>query len=294
MVELRLAPEFGAALCAALSDGNGALPVLEVPRTERQLAFWRGRSPSGTSGSGDGTALEAHSEGMSHLETLREALGWYARGQTPGTPLRVFILGASARYEYAGPPESGPVRLAEALAQQLAEVAAAGAPGARVDFLLCGRDVPRAAHGRRDVLAGGSVTVYHQVGYLHDLSQAQAGVAMVRGSLIIVLHSGLGLEHPELSASWPPTLRLLAEASPVWLAVSSFNAVEHAAAERVLRAALPGQLAVDFGGPNPSGSLCGPDAIGPFDGLQGKRNYCLLLARASPPERSAEGWDLFE
>merc|ERR1719348_185626 len=117
----------------------------------------------------------------------------------------------------------------------------------------------------------------------------------VTGSLLVSLHGGMGLEHPELESSWPPTLTMLKSLSPIWFAVSSFNVPEHEAAEAVLRRAFLKDMIVERSGVNPCGSLHGPDEIGPFDGIQGKRNYCICHLRteaATGQDQGAE-WDLF-
>merc|ERR1711879_292884 len=138
------------------------------------------------------------------------------------------------------------------------------------------------------------IVVKHRVGYLHNLPESEAGQHLLRGSLFVAFHGGLGLDHPELKSSWPPTLQKIRVSAPAWLAISSFNQVEHGIAMDTLMAAFPTQLEVDRTGVNTAGSLDGPDEIGPFDGLQGKRNYCVLHARVIPLKLSSEGWDLFD
>lgn len=283
LVEMRLDPEFGRALCAALADSQGNLPCLNVPPTAEQVEFWRTRSQETMFPD----AFVELSENASHWETIRAAMSWHAASQScvaDAGPIRVCILGASARYEYAG----GVERLLEWLGKI---VDALGSPRP-VEFLMCGRDVPAELHGQDSVLKDGRLLARHRVGYLHDLPGIDANV--LRGALFIALHSGIGLEHPELTASWPPTLAHLQAAAPVSLAVTSFNPVEHETAERTLRLMLPGALHVDRAGVNAAGSLHGPEVVGPFDGIQGKRNYCLLHARLTPLEKSSEGWDLFD
>jgi len=287
LVEMRLDPAFGHAICAALADAGGNLPSLSVPRTPEQVAFWQSRAASTMFPQ----AWEELSETTSHFETIREAIAWYAPGLCTsggaGSPLRICILGASARYEYAAGVSSAPD-----LAERLAAVVEAAAPGCRAEFVLCGRDVPAALHGKEVPSRSGSVMTRHHVGYLHDLpghASASSGV------LFVALHSGMGLEHPELSSSWPPTLQRLRTSAPAWLTVSSFNPVEHEAAERTLRSALLTQFVIEGSGQNHVGSLQGPDSVGPFDGVQGKRNYSVLRARIVPPQQpNGEGWDLFD
>lgn len=283
LVEMRLDPEFGRALCAALADAHGNLPCLNVPPTAEQVAFWQMQSRETLFPD----AFVELSENASHWETIREAMAWHIASQgavADDVPVRVCILGASARYEYSG----GVSRLLEWLGK-IVDALRLARP---IEFLMCGRDVPAELHGHDTVLKDGRFIARHRVGYLHDLQGLDASV--LRGALFIALHSGIGVEHPELSASWPPTLAPLQAAAPVSLVVTSFNPVEHETAERTLRSMLPGLLQVDHSGVNSAGSLHGPEVVGPFDGVQGKRNYCLLRARLVPLEKSSEGWDLFD
>merc|ERR1712129_349890 len=224
---------------------------------------------------------------------MKEALKWYmaSGGAAPKgeatRPLRVVVLGASARYEYVAHHGDEAVDwsnvdpIVHMLAEVFGEAAEAVAPGRPAEFLLCGRDVPEALNGRDDRTRNEEVIIRHRVGYLHDLPTSEAGPENLRGALFVALHAGLGLKHPELSVSWPATVTLFKEASPVWLAVSSFNHIEHGLAEQVLKESLP-SLVVDHSGVNTCGSLLGPSEIGPFDGCQGKRNYCCLHARVMP------------
>lgn len=298
LVEMRLDPSFGAALCAALMGADGKAPVLRVPRTKEQLAFWRERAkgiPRGPSM----PIVCALSEAASHLETLKEALVWHATsgGAAPKgaskQPLRVVLLGASARYEYVAHHGGEPVdwsdadTIANVLAEAFADAAEAVAPGRPADFLLCGRDVPEVLDGKEHKARNGEVTLRHRVGYLHGLPDSEAGAERLRGALFLAFHMGLGLRHPELSKSWPGTVSRFVEAAPTWLAITSFNCIEHELAEGVLKESVP-QLSIDRSGVNQRGGLLGPDEVGPFDGCQGKRNYCLLCARVMPsaPEGS--------
>lgn len=157
----------------------------------------------------------------------------------------------------------------------------------------CESALPVEMEGCDQSLREGAVVVQHRVGYLHQIADTMSTSKLTR-ALYIALHGGLGLEHPELTNSWPPTLQILRNAAPVSLAVSSFNPIEHDAAKSLLQRFCSTQLIVDAGGVNRAGSLHGPDTIGPFDGMQGKRNYCLLYSRIVPLERSEDGWDLFE
>mmetsp|Transcript_86819 Transcript_86819/g.218555 ORF Transcript_86819/g.218555 Transcript_86819/m.218555 type:complete len:350 (+) Transcript_86819:65-1114(+) len=292
LVELRLDPAFGTAICAALADSGGNLPSLRIPQTPQQLEFWQARA----AGTMFPQASVELSEITSHFETIREALTWHVSSAMavgagpvpPGQPLRVCLLGASARYEYAAG-----VSGVEDLTERLAAVVESAAPGRPAEFVLCGRDVPAQFHGKVSTSRSGLVVTRHHMGYLHDLP---AEASSLSGVLFIALHSGIGLDHPELSTSWPPTLQKLRSAAPAWLVVSSFNVVEHEAAERALRLGLLSQLAVDTSGVNRVGSLHGPEVVGPFDGIQGKRNYCVLHARisASPTQQQGEEWDIFD
>lgn len=283
LVEMRLDPEFGRALCAALADAQGNLPCLNVPQSAEQIAFWRMRAQ----GSLFPDAFVELSENASHWETIRETMAWHISSQGPAADnvaFRICILGASARYEYSGGVAS--------LLEWLGKIVDALGVTRPVEFLMCGRDVPAELHGQDSVLRDGRLIARHRVGYLHDLQGLDPSI--LQGALFIALHSGIGLDHPELSASWPPTFAHLRAAAPVSLAVTSFNPVEHETAERTLRTMLPGLLHVDRTGVNAAGSLYGPEVVGPFDGVQGKRNYCVLHARLVPVERSPEGWDLFD
>lgn len=291
LVELRLDPAFGQMLCVALADGSGKMPQLAVPRMPEQVSFWQGAA----AGTMFPQAFEELSEMTSHFETIRQALAWHAGapgapgapgGPAAQAPLRVCVLGASARYEYAVAVSS-----AQDLAERLAAVAEAAVPQRRVEFSFCGRDVPQDLHNKEIASSSGSVVTRHVTGYLHDLPAAD-----MSGALFIALHSGMGLDHPELTNSWPPTLQRLRAAAPVSLVVSSFNQVEHETAERILRASLLTQLKIDVSGVNRAASLCGPDVVGPFEGIQGKRNYCVLHARIlpAPQQQASDGWDLFD
>lgn len=299
LVEMRLDPAFGRMLCTALIGSDGQTPMLRVPRTKEQLAFWRGRAAS-IPGAPSLQVACALSEAASHLETLKEALTWHvasggaAPKGAPKAPLRVVILGASSRYEYVAHHGGEPVDWSEAgtlaavLADVLAEAVEAVAPGRPAEFLLCGRDVPESLDGEEHEALCGQVKVRHRVGYLHDLPSAEAGVERLRGALFVAFHAGLGLQqHPELGVSWRSTVELVKEAAPSWLAMTSFNCVEHDLAEKTLRDAIP-QLVVDRSGVNQRAGLQGLNEVGPFDGSQGKRNYCLLCARTMPaaPEGS--------
>eukprot|EP00405_Crypthecodinium_cohnii_P033400 CAMPEP_0206531962 /NCGR_PEP_ID=MMETSP0325_2-20121206/4072_1 /ASSEMBLY_ACC=CAM_ASM_000347 /TAXON_ID=2866 /ORGANISM="Crypthecodinium cohnii, Strain Seligo" /LENGTH=347 /DNA_ID=CAMNT_0054028295 /DNA_START=111 /DNA_END=1151 /DNA_ORIENTATION=+ len=283
LVELRLDPDFGRAICAALMDSQGNMPSLQLPRTPEQVSFWQAKAAS----TPFPQAWEELSESTSHFETIRNALAWYARDSSSvnaGGPLNICILGASARYEY-----SVGIRGAQQLTEKLAEILEAAAPGRAAEFVLCGRDVPADAVNQELRSRNGNVLTRHCVGYLHDLPIDEKRLS---GALFIALHSGIGLEHLELTSSWPPTLIKLKHAAPVWLCVSSFNMVEHDTALQNLRKAFLTQLHIEASGPNPAASLVGGEVIGPFDGTQGKRNYGLLLAKVTPPQAPVGAeWD---
>lgn len=284
LLELKLSKDFGAAVWAALSAGRAGVPSLQVPRTQEQVSFWRAQAASGDP--------EELSHLQSHFATIHSAFAWWVRSSTSVCgPRRVFVLGASARYEYVtGLPET--LSPCSGLAEALAKVSQSILPDAEVEWLFCGRDVPPELHGSTTEHA--KVRLRHFVGYFHTLVPAVVSSDDVKGSLVIALHGGLGLDHPELSHSWPPTVELLKHNAPVHFAISSFNSVENSLAESKLKALCPGQIRVDVSAVNEAGSLAGPDEIHPFDGLQGKRNYSLLLARVQVLERSTDGWELFE
>merc|ERR1712187_364201 len=101
---------------------------------------------------------------------IRETMAWFASSQPSGceAPLRVCILGASARYEYAvGVPS---------LLDWLAKTVNALGPSRRAEFLLCGRDVPAELNGQEHVVQDGRLILRHRVGYLHDLPGIDANV----------------------------------------------------------------------------------------------------------------------
>eukprot|EP00929_Paragymnodinium_shiwhaense_P113285 TRINITY_DN81551_c0_g1_i1.p1 TRINITY_DN81551_c0_g1~~TRINITY_DN81551_c0_g1_i1.p1 ORF type:complete len:447 (-),score=90.77 TRINITY_DN81551_c0_g1_i1:621-1856(-) len=312
-VEVRIQPVFGAKICDALEDENGQLPELSVPRTDEQLKFWRNEAASLPGPQKHGSeeemaALEELSEKTSHLATLRRAVAWYAstKAKTSGATkekLRIYILGASARYEYGyfATPSMTPAQLGQSLADSLAEIVHSAAPGQEAEVLLCGRDVPAELQGCEHEASRGPedsrsrIIAKHRVGYLHDLPISEGGEKSLQGALFVALHAGIGLDHPELTASWPPTVLRWRSAAPVWLAVSSFNKVEHEIAVGLLKSVLHDDLEIDESGINAAGSLWGPDSIGPFDGVQGKRNYGVLHARVVEQKAAAdEGWNLFE
>jgi hypothetical protein len=223
------------------------------PATSGQKAFWQacvGKDYDANAAASTAFALPATlASAIAQAEVLRPA----------SRPLRVLILGASERNEYAGPLHA--LIGVNSLGDLLTATALAA-----TEFEIVGPQVPTSISGSTERL--GDHIVSHTRARLHELARPPFDGTP---ELCIAFHPGFGI--PRYRAEWRPTLNLLADSGTIIFA-TAYDDVENAANLLAIEesAKHAGGLAqVLFSGPCDTGALQGVPGMG-------KLHYAVTIA----------------